>query len=276
MLRIEDLDGPRIKAGSDRELIEDMRWLGLNWDGEPIYQSSRFSLYQSAINRLIEGKRAYACVCSRREAALAASAPHSDDHAPIYSGRCRGRFASPDAARDQTGRPASIRFAVPNETITFTDEVLGAKMFDASRELGDFVIAKADGTAAYQLAVVLDDAAAGVTHVVRGDDLLDSTPRQILLYRAMGLAASTPTYCHLPLVIGTDGRRLAKRHGDTRLASFRESGVPAVRVLRQLAVWLGVEAVEGIESAAELVERFDLSRVPREPIVWNGVLGGGS
>jgi glutamyl-tRNA synthetase len=125
---------------------------------------------------------------------------------------------------------------------------------------------KADGTAAYQLAVVVDDAEQGVTDVVRGDDLLDSTPRQILLYRAFEWEARLPRYYHLPLVVGTDGRRLAKRHGDTRLATYREAGVSAGRVLALMARWCGIEGK--VERAADLLGRFDLARVPRDPIVF--------
>ncbi|HEX4123314.1 MAG TPA: tRNA glutamyl-Q(34) synthetase GluQRS [Tepidisphaeraceae bacterium] len=266
LLRIEDLDGPRIKAGADRELIEDLRWLGLDWDGPPIYQSSRVNLYQQAIAKLVESKQAYACVCTRREAALAASAPHSEDRTAIYSGRCRGRFISPEEARRQTGRPAAIRFLVPNETITFVDELLGEKRFDMSRELGDFVIAKADGTPAYQLAVVVDDADMGVTEVVRGDDLLDSTPRQLLLYRALRLEANRPRYWHLPLVVGPDGRRLAKRHGDTRLSAYRQAGVRPERIMALLGRWCGIKGQ--VNSAAEMLGRFQLAAMPRERIVF--------
>src|SRR6202021_1817299 len=172
---------------------------------------------------------------------MAASAPHAEDHIPIYSGRCRGKFASPAAAREQSGRSPSIRFGVPNETITFVDQFMGKQSFDVAREIGDFVIAKADGTAAYQIAVVVDDAEMGVTDVVRGDDLLDSTPRQLLLYRALGLEARVPRYWHLPLVVGPDGRRLAKRHGDTRLSAYRSAGVSRERIIRLLSRWCGID-----------------------------------
>ena len=165
LLRIEDLDGPRIKTGADRELIEDLRWLGLDWDGEPTYQTDRAALYGRTIDRLIASKQAYACVCSRREAEMAAMRRMPEDHIPIYSGRCRGRFTSPQEARDQTGRAPAIRFIVPNETITFVDQFMGPTSFDMAKELGDFVIAKADGTPAYQLAVVVDDAEMGITGV---------------------------------------------------------------------------------------------------------------
>src|SRR4051812_4936119 len=239
ILRIEALGGPRIKRGADGGLIEDLAWLGLDWDEGPVYQSRRFDLYQEALGKLLASGAAYLCVCSRREVELAASAPHAEDGAAVYPGTCRGRFMSVDEARRAAGREPAIRFRVPDELVTFDDRFAGSVSFDVAAQLGDFVIAKSDGTAAYQLAVVIDDASAGVTEVVRGDDLLDSTPRQILLYRALGLADRVPAYTHLPLVVGPDGRRLAKRHGDTRLSHYRAAGVNAGRVLSLLARWCG-------------------------------------
>src|SRR3954447_1163354 len=214
ILRIEDIDGPRVKAGADTQAIEDLRWLGIDWDEGPIYQLPRMPMYRAAIEQLVEMKLAYPCICSRKEVESAASAPHAEDGATIYPGTCRGRFASIDEAKAASGKEPAIRFAVPDAVIEWTDLFAGTAAINPAHELGDFVIAKADGTPAYQLAVVVDDAAMGITNIVRGDDLLDSTPRQILLYEALGLSNRTPTYYHLPLVVGTDGRRLAKRHGD--------------------------------------------------------------
>jgi len=267
VLRIEDLDGPRIKAGADRLAIEDLQWLGLDWDQGPIYQSTRQEKYSSAIRSLLDAGLAYPCVCSRKETLAAASAPHAEDGSAVYPGTCRGKYASPEEARRLTGKPPAIRFAAPAEIVRFDDAFLGPQATNVATELGDFVIAKADGTAAYQLAVVVDDAEMGVTDIVRGDDLLDSTPRQILLYRAMKASERIPRYFHLPLVVGTDGRRLAKRHGDTRLAAYREAGVSASRVTRLLARWCGIDAPAGIHSR-DLLDWFDLSRLPRGRAVF--------
>jgi glutamyl-tRNA synthetase len=269
LLRIEDLDGPRIKPGADRQAIDDLRWLGLDWDEGPAYQSSRRTEYASAIEKLLADGCAYPCACSRKEVERAASAPHADDGATIYPGTCRGRFPSIGAAREASGREPAIRFLVPDETVAWMDTLCGPQRSDAATDFGDFVIAKADGTAAYQLAVVVDDAEMGVTQVVRGDDLIDSTPRQILLYRALGLEAAIPTYCHLPLVVGADGRRLAKRHGDTRLEFYRELGVPPRRLLALLARWCGMPEVGDEIGIEELLRRFDLAAMPRERIVFN-------
>jgi len=267
VLRIEDLDGPRVKRGADGELIEDLRWLGLDWDQGPIYQSDRLPTYRDAIDRLIQQGDAYACVCSRKEVDAAASAPHAEDGAAVYPGTCRGKYETPDAVRRATGRPAALRFRVPEGPIRLEDRFAGLQCFDAARELGDFVIAKADGTPAYQLAVVVDDAAMGVTDVVRGDDLLDSTPRQVLLYGALGLSEQLPDYYHLPLVVGADGRRLAKRHGDTRLSFYRQRGVPPQRLTALLARWCGIDVGAGVRPD-ELIQSLDLKALPRRPIVF--------
>ena len=269
VLRIEDLDGPRVRKGADRLAIDDLQWLGIDWDEGPVYQSTRMSLYRSAVQRLLDSGQAYPCVCSRSEVNTAASAPHAEDGAPVYPGTCRGRFATIRDAEDATGRPPAVRFLVPPATVEFTDAVRGPQSADPHSQLGDFVIAKGDGTPAYQLAVVVDDADMGITDVVRADDLLDSTPRQILLYRALRLADRQPRFCHLPLVVGQDGKRLAKRHGDTRLAYYRAEGVSAGRVLQLLARWSGMPVNSEPNSAAELMGRFDLASMPREKIVFS-------
>ncbi len=258
VLRIEDLDGPRIKRGADREAIEDLKWLGIDWDEGPIYQSSRKAKYAAAIDHLVKRGAAYPCVCSRSEVNQAASAPHAEDANTIYPGTCRGRFKSLEEAQKVSGWPAVLRFAVPDGAVEFKDRFKGVQRFNVASQLGDFVIAKADGTPAYQLAVVVDDADMNMTEVVRGDDLIDSTPRQILLYEALGWSKQIPNYYHLPLIVGADGRRLAKRHGDTRLAYYRERGVAASRVLELLKRWSGMDGSE-----------FDLEQLPRQAIIFS-------
>ncbi len=274
ILRIEDLDGPRIKPNADRQAIEDLKWLGINWDEGPIYQSTRSEKYSAAIAQLIASGQAYPCICSRSEINEAASAPHPEDGSSVYPGTCRGKFKSLEEAQRISGRPAALRFAVPDRVVEFTDHFAGPQQFDVASQLGDFVIAKNDGTPAYQLAVVVDDADMNVTDIIRGDDLLDSTPRQILLYEALGLKNRIPNYYHLPLITGADGRRLAKRHGDTRLSYYRNFGVPASRILSLLARWCGIEASD----LHQLVAKFDLSKLPKEQIVFttadDAYLGG--
>ena len=269
VLRIEDLDGPRIKRGADQAAIDDLRWLGIDWDDGPTYQRSRGAAYRAALDQLLAQGNAYPCICTRTEIERAASAPHAEDGAAVYPGTCRDRFASLADARRFAGREPAIRFRVYDDrTIDWTDRFAGPQSTRLGT-IGDFVIAKSDGTAAYQLAVVVDDSAAHVTDVVRGDDLLDSTPRQLLLYEALGLRPCS-AYYHLPLVVGVDGRRLAKRHGDTRLIHYRESGTPASQIIALLARWCGIENPDERPLAASmLIARFDLARVPREPIVMD-------
>lgn len=268
ILRIEDLDGPRIKRGADQLAMEDLKWLGIDWDEGPVYQSSRTENYALASMRLFKAGFTYPCICTRKDVESASSAPHAEDGSAVYPGTCRRRFQQVDQARRAGGREPTLRFNVDEKVVEFDDAFCGHQHFKMAK-LGDFVIEKADRTHAYQLAVVVDDADMKITDVVRGDDLLDSTPRQILLYQALGLADRIPRFFHLPLVIGTDGRRLAKRHGDTRLATYRDAGVPAGRILAVLARWSGMDDLDENLSARDLVNRFDLARVPRGPIVFD-------
>lgn len=274
VLRIDDLDGPRVKQGADRQAVDDLRWLGLDWDLGPIYQSSNGEAHRSALEKLAAGGLMYPCTCSRREVESAAAAPHAEDGAAVYPGTCRGRFTTVEAARIASGREPAWRFQVPDLPMNWEDEFAGPRSVNPARDIGDFVVAKNDapagapfGTPSYQLATVVDDLAAGITHVVRGDDLIDSTPRQMLLYAALGAASRTPDYFHLPLVLGPDGRRLAKRHGDTRLSFYREIGVPPGRIIAMLARWSGLEVGTSAE-AALLVEAFDLHQLPRGPVIF--------
>ncbi|MGA2502190.1 MAG: tRNA glutamyl-Q(34) synthetase GluQRS [Tepidisphaeraceae bacterium] len=266
LLRIEDLDGPRIKRDADRQAIQDLQWLGLDWDEESSRQSTRADVYRAAAYRLLENGHAYPCICTRSEIVHAASAPHAEDGAAVYPGTCFGKFTGMDQAHAAAGREPAVRFHMPDGIFVFEDGFCGRRRFDLARELGDFVILKGDGTAAYQTAVVIDDAAAGVTDIIRGDDLIDSTPRQAMLYRTLGLADHPPRYWHLPLVVGTDGKRLAKRHGDTRISHYREQGVRPERMLGLLARWCGI-AVEEI-SLREFAEGFVIEKLPAERIAF--------
>ncbi len=267
LMRVEDLDGPRVKAGAAADMIEQLAWLGLEWDGPIVYQSARSRAYRTALEKLVAGGWAYPCVCSRRDIELAGGAPHGDDGVSLYPGTCRGRFASGEQAA-ATGRPVAWRLAAPSEEIAFTDRFAGASRFDLARTCGDFVIFKSDGLAAYQLAVVVDDNAAGVDRVVRGDDLLESAARQIHLRRLLGMDDEVE-YAHLPLVVGPDGRRLAKRHGDTRLSHYRDRGATREKVLGLMGYWCGLFDRRRQADMSDLLERFDLARVSREQIVFS-------
>jgi len=268
LMRVEDLDGPRVKAGAAAEVLDELRWLGLDWDSPAVCQSTRAGVYRAALEQLIRDGCAYPCACSRKDIAQAASAPHRSDGHTFYSGTCRDRFSSAQQARQLTDRPIAWRVRVDGQAIDVRDEFVGTRRFELSQSCGDFVIFKNDATAGYQLAVVVDDAEAGVDAIVRGDDLLESAARQIHLRRLLGLGPE-PTYYHLPLVIGPDGRRLAKRHGDTRLSHYRKLGAPPTRILGLLGYWSGLLDERRETNLDELLDRFDLSRLPKEPIVFS-------
>jgi glutamyl-tRNA synthetase len=267
LLRVEDLDGPRIRPGAAAGMLEELAWLGLEWSGPIVHQSSRQAAYEAALRRLIEAGAAYPCTCSRKDVLLAARAPHADDATGAYPNTCRDRFDSAEAARAQTGRPVAWRVKVPDEPVAFEDAFAGRQEFDLLRTCGDFAVFRGEGAAAYQLAVVVDDAAAGVDAIVRGDDLLESAARQIHLRRRLELGPE-PRYWHLPLVVGEDGRRLAKRHGDTRLGTYRAVGTTPQRLLGLLGAWCGLLERPREASLPELLERFDLARLPKGPVVF--------
>ena len=234
MLRIEDLDVSRVRPEAMAGAILDLRWLGLDWDegpdigggAAPYIQSERRQIYDSALERLKAAELVYPCTCTRADIERAASAPHAEDEGPTYPGTCASRSsADADALHD---RPFAWRFRVPPGPITWNDVFEGPVAIDPARSGGDFIVARNRVGPAYQLAVVVDDAAMGINQVIRGSDLITSTPRQILLYQALGRPA--PAFGHVPLALGEDGRRLAKRDGSLKLATLRERGVDA-RVL---------------------------------------------
>jgi glutamyl-tRNA synthetase len=229
---VEDLDTPRVVAGARERIEDDLRWLGLDWDEEPVQQSARGALYEQAMETLSARGLVYPCDCSRAELARAASAPHGGEE-PVYLGFCRDR----DAARPMK-RPPALRVRVPDEIVAYDDGAIGGVTQNLAREVGDFVLRRGDGVFAYQLAVVVDDSAMGVTDVVRGADLVGSTPRQIWLARALGLTA--PAYIHVPLVIAPDGARLEKRTRGATVRALRDAGVPAPVIVGALAHGLGL------------------------------------
>lgn len=268
LMRVEDLDGPRVKAGSAEHLLEELAWLGLSWDGPAVYQSQRSAVYAKALAQLASAGAAYPCTCTRKDVELAASAPHAEDAAAVpYPNTCRGRYLSAAAAAAE-GKAVCWRLCTNGESIAVDDQFAGRREFELARLGGDFVIFKSDGLAAYQLAVVIDDAAAGVDAIVRGDDLLDSAARQIYLRRLLGLS-ETVKYWHLPLVVGPDGRRLAKRHGDTRLSHYRQLGATPERILGLIGYWSGILPRRQEAGMDDLSAGFDLARLPREKIVFS-------
>ena len=276
IFRMEDLDHPKDKPGAAVQAVEDLRWLGFDWDEEYV-QSERKPIYKEALEYLHARRLVYPCVCSRRDVEAAQSAPHAGEQL-FYPGMCRGRFGSWGEARAamSDGRIPCWRFAVPDGAcVRFEDVFAGVCEQDVAHVLGDFPIAREEFGAGYTLACTVDDLLMGVTEVVRGDDLLSATPAQILLAEALGpwIAARTGkdlperplSYCHVPLVVGPDGKRLAKRHGDTRVATYRESGMSPERLLGALAVTCGWAAPGEAVTLRDLIPRFTLATIPHHP-----------
>ena len=251
LLRVEDLDTPRLREGVVPKMIDDLRWLGFDWDGDVSVQSERRAYYKEVFARL--AGKVYPCRCTRGDIAAAQSAPHEGDQEPRYPGTCR-TYAGPAIA---------WRLRVEPGPVTFEDRLYGSQSIDVAATVGDFVVAKSPEQPAYQLAVVADDLAQRVTEVVRGDDLIPSTARQILVHRALG--ETPPAYAHVPLVVGTDGKRLAKRFGDAQIATLRARGVPPERIVGALAAWSGLGA--GDATPACLVPKWSWDKVSRERVV---------
>ncbi len=273
LLRMEDLDHPKNKPGAADAALADLRWLGLDWDEgpdiggpyAPYTQTQRRIHYVRALETLRARGLAYPCVCSRRDVECGQSAPHTEDGL-FYAGLCRDRFADYEAARRvlPPDRLPAWRFRVPQgEIVRFEDGFCGLCEQEVSAVSGDFVLARDPDGAGYMLAVVVDDAAMGVTEVVRGDDLLPATPRQLLLYRALDL--TPPVFIHVPLVVSEEGRRLAKRHGDTRISALRAAGITSEQVIGLLAWWCGWAAWGERLTLRDLLPRFDLATLRREP-----------
>lgn len=300
ILRMEDLDHPKDKPGAATQALEDLRWLGFDWDEEYV-QSERKHIYRRALESLLHSHQApgtrhqaliYPCVCSRKDVESAQSAPHAGEQL-YYPGTCRDRFRdwkeakgflassrvssdSSDSRVFSVSRMPCWRFRVPENTVVaFDDAFAGRFEQNISKTLGDFPLARDEFGAGYTLACTVDDLLMGVTEVVRGDDLLPATPAQILLARALlgsscspfPAPCSLPSYCHVPLVVGRDGKRLAKRHGDTRIASYREQGKTPEELIGFLAASCGWAASGERVSLGDLVSRFDLSTIPHAPFM---------
>lgn len=264
LLRVEDLDRARCRPQYVDDLMRDLEWLGLTWDETPLFQSARDDVYRDALAQLEREGLVYPCFCTRAEIARAASAPHGlSDEGPRYPGTC-SRLSSAEISERARTRVPAYRFRAQPGEVRFVDGLQGPYSQDVEAVVGDFVVRRNDGVASYQLAVVVDDAATRITHVLRGDDLLSSTPRQLQLYAALQL--SPPEFFHVPLVLGEDGKRLAKREGAFALAELRERGLPAERVLGLLAAWSGL-GDGSPQTLSELVQRFRPEALPRTPVV---------
>jgi glutamyl-Q tRNA(Asp) synthetase len=256
LLRMEDLDTPRVVAGAADEILSALEDLGLHWDGEIVWQSRRTEAYIEAIERLRKKGLVFDCVCSRRE--ILSSAPHPGEDGPIYPGTCRSRLHSGH-------KPRATRIKVTKEPICYCDGVFGPLQQVLSEAVGDFVLRRADGLFAYQLAVVVDDEAAGVNQVVRGADLLSSTPRQIFLHACLGY--SVPEYIHLPLAMGSNSKKISKRHGIVRLDHENDAGGLVAQALNFLgqAIPGCLQGAPPAELLCWAIQNFDQSHIPVAP-----------
>jgi len=262
VLRVEDLDRPRVVPGVEERQLEDLRWLGLDWhEGPdvggpraPYRQSERGAAYEAAIAALAARDLVYLCDCSRADIARVASAPHPGEEGPRYPGTCRAHGMASRAWK----RPPALRLRVPDRDVVVQDALQGEIRQNVWRTVGDFVLRRGDSVHAYQLAVVVDDLAMGITEVVRGADLLASAPRQALLAELLG--GTPPRFAHLPMVTAPDAGRLAKRAGGATLRERRDAGVAAEQVVAVLARALGLADV-GALTVLDLCSRFDRDRL---------------
>jgi glutamyl-tRNA synthetase len=274
-LRIEDLETPRVKSWATQQAMDDLTWLGLDWDAiflngvekNYIRQTERLERYQQLLLELQARELVYPCSCSRSQIESIAGAPHESNlDGPIYPGTCSANRVRDADMLNAKKRPFAWRFRIPSQKMEFADQFAGLQVIaDLRTQLGDFVVARAHGAIAYQLAVVVDDHDMKVEQVVRGDDLLISTFRQLVIYEALGWTA--PQFCHLPLVVGIDGRRLAKRHGDTRLSTYREAGIPPESIIGFLAHRSGLLEKNQACSAHDLLDCNQLLKLSHDPLV---------
>jgi nondiscriminating glutamyl-tRNA synthetase len=276
VLRIEDTDVERSETRFETQLIEDLRWLGLDWDEgpgiggpyAPYRQSERLTIYQQHTDELLSSGKAYRCFCSAEELEQERQAAIREQRTQVYSGKCKTVTATESNARVAAGEPFAVRLAVPDGALRFHDIVRGDVEF-ASEAVGDFILVRSSGIPVYNYVVTIDDALMAISHVIRGDDHISNTPRQVAIYQAFGW--SVPQFAHLSTILGADRERLSKRHGATSVASFREMGILPEALANYLAL-LGWGAEGGTRETFtrdELVAEFKLERVTPSPAVFD-------
>ena len=265
LLRIEDLDPQRSRREYALQAMEDLQWLGLSWDDEPLWQSERTEVYAEHFRLLQEQGHLYPCYCTRADILNAANAPHEADGRVIYPGTCRpkGQVAKGEGPLTLKSKAPAWRVTVPDEDISFTDAVYGPQTFNLARHCGDFIVRRADGTFAYQLAVVVDDALSGITQVVRGRDLLLSAAQQIYLYSLLGYAP--PSFAHLPLLCNTAGQRLSKRDTATHFGQLKQTFTPR-QLTGHIAYIAGLTPTVDALPLSDLLLTFDVHRLPSDDI----------
>jgi glutamyl-tRNA synthetase len=273
LLRLDDIDTDRSDPTHVQAAIDDLNWLGIAWDGAPKSESKRLEIHLQAVRNLLTAGNAFPCTCTRGIlrrynddlAEEVRGAPHEGTLEARYPGLCRDRYLTVEEAELADGRSAGVRFLVPDEVVRFEDRVFGSQKYDVRSTVGDFLILRRDHSPAYQLSVVVADALDGVTQIVRGRDLLESTARQRLVARALGL--TSPETAHLPLVCDHNGRRLSKRHEALSLMELRSHGVRPEQIVSWVAGALGQERFSEQRSAQSFLDVFDLNRIPTEDII---------
>ncbi|RNC69056.1 MAG: glutamate--tRNA ligase [Desulfuromonadales bacterium] len=261
ILRIEDTDVARSTQESVDAILEGMTWLGLDWDEGPFFQSERFPVYLEFVEKLVAEGKAYRCYCTTEELEAKREQAMKEGRKPKYDGTCRNR------AEEPAGRPSVIRFRAPETGVTAFDDLIKGRIAFANEELDDLIIQRTDGTPTYNFTVVIDDATMGVTTVIRGDDHINNTPRQILMYEALGYPV--PIFAHVPMILGSDKARLSKRHGATSVMAYRDMGYLPEAMVNYL-VRLGWSfGDEEIFSREELIQKFSIENVGRSAGVFN-------
>lgn len=277
VLRVADTDRSRVTDEGIRSALEDLRWLGLQWDegpevggpDEPYFQSQRADLHRAAAEQLLASGHAYRCFCTPEELDQTRAAQRAAKQPPGYDGRCRDLTDDQRTAHEADGRSSVVRFRMPEGETRVIDLVRGEMVFDHAT-IGDFVIMRADGSPLYQLAVTVDDMRMGMTHVIRGEDIVANTPKQVQLMRALGHDA-IPEYAHIPLIVGADRTPLSKRHGDTAVVAYRDQGYLPEVLVNYLAIlnWSVGDGQTEVFTIAELVQAFDVSGITRAPSAFD-------
>ena len=269
VLRIEDTDFERSTPEMVEGILEGLRWLGIDWDEGPYFQSQRMELYQSAAQRLVEAGAAYYCFCTREELEQRRAQAQAEGSDPQYDGKCRTLTAAEATARRSAGESCAIRFAVPESGSTSFDDAVFDRVEFANSEIEDFVLLRSDGVPTYHLSVVVDDLEMRMTHIVRGADHLSNTPKQIMLYNAIGVPP--PVFAHVPLILGPDKTRLSKRHGATSVIAYKDEGIVpgAFRNFLALLGWTPPDSSREIMTDRELIDLFDLSGIQKSNAVFD-------
>ena len=268
ILRIEDTDFERSSEAMVEGILEGMRWIGLDWDEGPFFQSQRLPLYRKTAEQLVAAGHAYYCFCTKEELERRRAEAAAANRPPMYDRRCRSLALDAITGRRAAGRPAAVRFAVPEGTTSWEDAVFGKVEF-ANAELEDFVLLRSDGIPTYHLSVVADDIDMRLTHIIRGADHISNTPKQILQYRALG--AELPIFAHVPLILGPDKTRLSKRHGATSVIAYKEMGIvpEAFRNFLALLGWSPQQKDRELFSSEELVQLFSLDGISKSNAVFD-------